>query len=366
MTTEALSTDADLVRDAARTALGRLAGFGRVMEVWASDTGFDRTLWQAVLEAGWLALDWTRPDEAMSQLHVLLDEMGRVGVATPFLQTTLAQLALDRVAGAAAVVTRLRAGAIGAVPRRPDGRPAAAIDGDAISVTGAMAEWAHLADVLVLPARAPGGLRLLALAGAAVAAGIRSARALDNERVGRVDFEGRLRAGDILLDEAIQPGTWADFLDLAALLRSAEMVGGARRMLELTASYVRERVQFGRPLGSLQAVQQACADMKILLDGADLAVAEAISFAAAGRPFTRQARVATYFCGEACTQIAVMGAHLHGGIGFTTEYPMHVFFRRAKAQQLRNGPVLDQLERAGDVLLAEPNVARRLGSEPLA
>ena len=129
-------------------------------------------------------------------------------------------------------------------------------------------------------------------------------------------------------------------LDLAMTAVAAEQAGAARACLEASAAYARERHQFGRPIGSFQAVKHKCADMLVKVELAQAAATEA-AHAAAGdpdaAPLPQAAAVAHAVCSESLMFVAAENIQVHGGIGFTWEHPAHLYFRRAKASQLMFG-----------------------------
>lgn len=242
--------------------------------------------------------------------------------------------------------------------------------GDSIRVSGrVVGEWAQLADTLVC--LAPMGPRgsgcprdeseVAAVALDATAPGVRIGprRSFDNERVALVELND-VEAG---VDDHLVPGgvlpvaDAAEALGAVRLVRAAELVGMAEKILEMTASYVTSRIQFGVPLGTFQAVQHACADVATLVHGARLATDEGLSDTSGtprtpGDTSTRKAgALAGYLAGRAAVAAAVTGAQLHGGVGMIRDYPLHFYYRRAKAMQLRLGSAAEQLEELAQVLV---------------
>ncbi|NEA63308.1 acyl-CoA dehydrogenase family protein [Streptomyces sp. SID12488] len=127
-------------------------------------------------------------------------------------------------------------------------------------------------------------------------------------------------------------------LDIATVGLAAEQAGGARRCLETSAEYARVRHQFGRPIGSFQAVKHKCADMLVQVELAEAASREAARLAAEGAAgFPVAAAVAHACCSRAYMFAAMENIQVHGGIGFTWEHPAHLYFRRAKSSQLLFG-----------------------------
>ena len=130
----------------------------------------------------------------------------------------------------------------------------------------------------------------------------------------------------------------AKVLDIASVALAAEQAGGARRCLEMSADHARVRHQFGRPIGSFQAVKHKCADMLVQVELAEAASREAARLAAEGSAdFPVAAAVAHACCSRAYMSAAMENIQVHGGIGFTWEHPAHLYFRRAKSSQLLFG-----------------------------
>jgi alkylation response protein AidB-like acyl-CoA dehydrogenase len=123
-------------------------------------------------------------------------------------------------------------------------------------------------------------------------------------------------------------------LDLAAVALAAEQAGGAGRLMQMSLDYAKLRYQFGRPIGSFQAIKHKLADMAFDVERMDSVVRHAASVAdrdPASLPVV--ARIAAVFCAEAYFRIAAENVQVHGGIGFTWEHPAHLYFRRAKSTE---------------------------------
>jgi alkylation response protein AidB-like acyl-CoA dehydrogenase len=137
-------------------------------------------------------------------------------------------------------------------------------------------------------------------------------------------------------------GTGADLLakvtDLAVVALAAEQVGGAQSCLEMSVEYAKERVQFGRPIGSFQAVKHKCADMLVQVESARSAAYYA-GWAASedNDELPIVAPLAKSYCSEAYFFAAAENIQIHGGIGFTWEHDAHLYFKRAKTSQLLFG-----------------------------
>ena len=127
-------------------------------------------------------------------------------------------------------------------------------------------------------------------------------------------------------------------LDLAAVGLAAEQVGGAQMVLEMAVQYAKDRVQFGRPIGSFQAIKHKCADMLLEVESAKSAAYYA-GWAASelNDELPSVASLAKAYCSEAYFHAAAENIQIHGGIGFTWEHPAHLYFKRAKSSELLFG-----------------------------
>lgn len=127
-------------------------------------------------------------------------------------------------------------------------------------------------------------------------------------------------------------------LHRSTALLCAESVGGAHKVLDMSVAYAKERIQFGRPIGSFQAVKHRCADMLVDVEMARSAMYYAAWAASADdSELPLAASVAKAYCGDAYTRVASSGIQVHGGIGFTWEHDMHIYFKRAKANEMLLG-----------------------------
>jgi alkylation response protein AidB-like acyl-CoA dehydrogenase len=136
-------------------------------------------------------------------------------------------------------------------------------------------------------------------------------------------------------------GGWpllASAIDRAKVALAAEMMGGAQKVLETAVAYTKVREQFGRPIGSFQAVQHKCANMMVDIEGAKSAVYYAAWAVSNGAPDAQTAAaVAKAAASDAYRRTAADGIQVHGGIGFTWEHDMHLYFKRAKSSEFTFG-----------------------------
>ncbi len=128
-------------------------------------------------------------------------------------------------------------------------------------------------------------------------------------------------------------------IERAAVAKCAEMVGGAQQVLNMTVQYAKDRVQFGKPIGSFQAIQQHCANMAIDVDANRFLTYEAAWAISEGLPCSMEASVAKAWVSDAYQRVMRLAHQIHGAIGFTMEHDLHLYFKRAEAAALDWGDV---------------------------
>lgn len=329
-----LSTRERALRDQAQAVLARLAPAEALNQLEESPDGFELELWRASVAAGWAGLD------SAVELGVVLVEHGRAAAASPLLQAALAMRAA-RIARDRRSEAEIETGHRAVLVIEPNGEASPWAAGEMLTGGPLTVEWAGQAELFLCAAGRAETSSLFAIEAGARGLRVEPAASFDSERIASVAFDHAMTriAGDL-------GGAYG--LDrlraLAGVLRAAEMLGGAERALELTVDHVKTRRQFGKPLGILQAVQHLCADVAMQLDGARLAVFEALWRVDRGLPFMREAVIAGWFTGRVAERATLTASQLHGGLGYVKEYPLHHYVRRAKAQALRLGSERGQLE----------------------
>jgi alkylation response protein AidB-like acyl-CoA dehydrogenase len=194
----------------------------------------------------------------------------------------------------------------------------------------------HTCDDVVVVARTPdaSGVSLFAVAASAPGLTRRPLATMDQTRKqARLLFSAA--PGRLIGTEGSGWSVMTQALDLAAVALAAEQVGGAQRVLEMSVEYAKQRVQFGRPIGSFQAIKHKCADMLMAVESAKSAAYYAAWTAAEGNDeLPVMASLAKAYCSEAYFQAAADNIQIHGGIGFTWDHPAHLYFKRAKSSEL--------------------------------
>ena len=195
----------------------------------------------------------------------------------------------------------------------------------------------HTADLVLVAARGEAGVSLFAVAGDAAGLSRRVLSSMDQTRkLARLDFAGT--PARLIGREGAGWPVVERVLDLAAVALAAEQVGGAQRCLDMSVAYAKERIQFGRPIGSFQAVKHRCADMLVAVEQSKSAAYYAGWCAAElDGDLPVAAAMAKSYCSEAYFRAAADTIQIHGGIGFTWEHPAHLYFKRAKSSELLFG-----------------------------
>jgi alkylation response protein AidB-like acyl-CoA dehydrogenase len=365
------STEHDELRQVVRKFLSERSPAGAVRRLMEAGESRDPEVWS--LLAGQLGLTGIAVPEQYggagygpAELAIVLEEMGGALLVAPYFATVaLAGQALTASGDEAAMARWLPGIADGSLTATlavaedsgtwelaevaAVARPA---DGDNCwTVTGAklFVIDGHTADLLLVVASAPDGPGVFAVEGGA--AGVESARldALDQTRaLASVVLTG---APAVRVGAGRDAAAWlSQVRDLALAALAAEQLGGAARCLDMAVGYAKVREQFGRPIGSFQAIKHKCANMLLDVECGRSAV-QAASEAAAGRqPDAPLAAVLAYaHCSRAFTRAAKECIQVHGGIGYTWEHDAHLYLRRAKSSELLFGPPARQRTRLAEL-----------------
>jgi alkylation response protein AidB-like acyl-CoA dehydrogenase len=195
----------------------------------------------------------------------------------------------------------------------------------------------HVANLVIVAARSAKGVSLFAVEGDAPGLTRTALPTMDQTRKqARLEFSDT-PAALIGADGEAEPGL-SKTLDLAAVALAAEQVGGAQHVLDASVEYAKTRIQFGRPIGSFQAIKHKCADMLLEVESAKSAAYYAAWAAAEDSDeLPVVASLAKSYCSEAYFHAASENIQIHGGIGFTWEHPAHLYFKRAKSSELLLG-----------------------------
>jgi alkylation response protein AidB-like acyl-CoA dehydrogenase len=352
------SDDQQMFRSAARSFLDERCASTAVRALWEEPRGESEAMWKDMAQLGWLGL--ALPEEhggsalGMVETAILLEEMGRAACPGPYFPTVLAALAVAD-AGTAAQKSRwlpaIATGAARATVALADGhgdwnpaslttRAERAGSGWRLSGVKPCVPWAHVADLVLVPARTSDGVGVFLLEPGTSGVRLAPHAAMDpGTRWVTVTLDGVTVAAEAVLGGA---GAGEDVvgatLRRGAVGAAAEMLGAARRCLDMSVDYARVREQFGQPIGSFQAIRHACADMLVDVENAHAATYYAAWAQDAGaEDAALAASVAKAYVGDAARRVCGQALQVHGGIGFTWEYDLHLYFKRAKALETMYG-----------------------------
>jgi len=355
-----LTEEQEMLKKAARDFLTDKCPKSFVKRMEESETGYSRELWQEMAELGWIGLAFPGKygggDMSFLDLAVLLEEMGRACLPSPFFSTVVLgglsilhlgseeqkQEYLPKIIRGQKILTlaltepgyhNYNASSVTVEAARHDGSYI-------ISGTKLFVADAHIADYLLCVARTKpqnevtvflidGKNPMIKYTVLKTIAGDKLCEVIFNQvPVSEASILGQLNQGWDGVQKIVQR---------AAVGKCCEMVGNIQRVLEMTVDYAKERKQFERHIGSFQAIQHYCADMVTDVDSARFSTYQAAWMLSEGLPCTKEVAIAKAWIGEASQRIFALAHQIHGAIGATIEHDLHYYTRRAKAAELAYG-----------------------------
>ena len=365
-----------MLRNLAREFLTRESTPRVVRTLMEEPSGFSEATWQQMADMGLhgLAIDPGYGGQGLGMVEqaLVLDEMGRAAYPGPYFATTVLAATAIAAGGQANQMARY-------LPDIANGRTKAtlAVIEDALSWAPAgirltaerrgpgfvlsgvkrFVPFAGTADLILVVVRtsdAADGTTVLAIPGDI--AGMRQTPTVEMDHTSKTStltFDGAAVDADAVIGE-IDRG-WdviGPVLQRAAIGAAAEMLGAARRCMEMSVEYAKVRQQFGQPIGAFQAIKHACADMLLEVENAHAATYYAAWAQDAGSPDAAlAASVAKAYVGDASRKVCGSSIQVHGGIGFTWEYDLHLYVKRAKHYEPLFGDADFHRERALQLLL---------------
>ena len=355
-----LSEEQEMLKRTARELLEQQCPKSLVRDMEEDEKGYSPELWKQFADSGFLGLPF--PEQyggtgfSFVDLAILLEEFGRALVPGPYLyNVALSGMAINDAGTEEQKQEHLPKIASGEsiftfAFTEPSGRwdaegvaLTATADGDDFILNGVklFIPDAHISDHMLVVARTSEsddpkeGITVFIVDSKnegistevlkTIASDKQCEVNLDNIRVSRSNVLGDVDQGWSIVEQALRRG---------AVAKCAEMVGNSEQVLEMTVEYAKNRVQFGRPIGSFQAVQHHCANMATDVDGSRFITYQAAWKLSEGLPCDKEISMAKAWVSEACRRVDGLGHQVHGGIGFTKEHDMQLFFRRAKQAEL--------------------------------
>jgi alkylation response protein AidB-like acyl-CoA dehydrogenase len=377
------SEEEQMLKNVAREFLEAEVTTALVREMELDDLGYPPALWKKMADLGWLGM--ALPEQyggqglPLTYLGLIIQEAGRVLAPVPLHSTSVAALTiveagtdqqkqdiLPAVSEGAMVLTwavaerdpRL-------IPETMTLQAAADGDGWVLNGTKMFVDNFVVAQRCLVAARtspasdANQGISLFLVdpngSGVAQTALITLAK----DKQSRVDFTDHRIEGAALVGEIDQGWPLVEaMLDRATALLCCQMTGAARKDAEMAIEYAKNRVAFGRPIGSFQSVQHMLADMILHVDGGEMLTFEALWKMDQGLPASVEVSQAKSFCNEKCESVVRTSQVIHGGIGFMMEFDLHLWFRRVTSWTMRLGTTYDHRARIASALLDVPGKVR--------
>ena len=355
----AFTDDQTLLKNSARALLDEHCKPEHVRAMQEDARGYGEALWGEMAKLGWLGLPF--PEQyggaglGLVELALLHEEMGRVAYPGPFLATVVLGGLPLLLGGSAAqkekwlpAIASGRARVTAALQEEsldwnPASIAATAVRADAgwtISGVKRFVPWAQAADAVLVPARTAEGVSLFIVDPKASGVTLRPTTGMDlTTKWSELTLGGVAVGADALVGPAGGAGPLLDSaLRRAAVCASAEMLGAARRSLDMAVGYAKVREQFGQLIGTFQAIRHKCAEMLMEVENSHSAVYYAAWALENG---AEDAAVAASICksyvSDSARRVCGEAIQVHGGIGFTWEYDLHLYFKRAKSLEVQFG-----------------------------
>ena len=362
--------DQELIRSTARQFLDDRLGLPIVRDLMMTDVGFERGMWKEMADLGWTGLaiseEFGGAGYGLTEVSVLMEEMGRTVTPGPFLASSILATTAIQNAGTDAQQSEWLPGlasgeTIGTIaffegPRdwlmsRIATQALPSGDGWVIDGVKGYVLDGHLADLMVVAARIGEEVGLFVIETDGRGVEINQTPVLDPTR-----RQAEVRLSDVrvgsqaLLGGGPSPDAIRRTLLVGTTALASEQVGGAQQCLEMSVEYAKTRHQFGRPIGSFQAIKHRCAEMLMKVESAKSAAYHAARVADDQEGFTLASHLAGSVSSESYVWAAAETIQIHGGVGFTWEHDAHLYLKRAKASSLVLGDPRFHRDRLGRTL----------------
>jgi len=366
-----------MLKTSARDFLENECPKNLVRDMIEDEPGYSPELWKKMAELGWQGLvfpeEYGGSEMSFLDLSVLLEEMGRALVPGPFVPTVVLagraiaaagsqeqkQEFLAPIAGGDMIMTLALTEPNGGL-KAADVTVKATPAGDNFTINGTklFVPDAHVADYILCVTRTrdgankEDGITLFLVDARADGISIEVLKTMTGEKLCEVVFNNVTVPSKNILGEPDKGWPIVQkVLQEATVAECAWMAGGARWVLETTLDYAKERIQFGVPIGSFQAIQHKCADMAVEVEGATSLVYYAAWAVSENDPgATMAAHVAKAWCSDIYKHCSFEGVQIHGGIGFTWDHDLHLYLKRAKAAEVAYGDANYHREKVAQLL----------------
>lgn len=359
------SEEQELLRNSVADFCAKECSQEFLYKMWEDPLGYSEDMWKKMAELGWLGVLFDEKYNGLGlnfvDLTVILEEFGKALLPSPFISTVilfgqsllyggsedqktkyLSKIASGNLIGTLALLEESAGFEAQDIAMKADSSG----DGYVLNGEKLLVPDAHISGAMIVPARtesldnAKDGITLFIVDSDMPGIAIKPQKTLDmlrrlsdiefnDVRVGSQNILGKVGEGWPILEAVMQ---------VACTALSIEMVGGAQKALDLSVDYAKVRQQFGKPIGAFQGVKHKCAEMLLQLETARSAAYYAAWTISEDSPDKKTATsVAKAWCSDACRMITGEAIQVHGGIGFTWEYPLHMYFKRAQAGEVSFG-----------------------------
>ena len=352
-----------MLKSSARAFLEQECPSSMVRALEEDPRGYTLEFWRKMADLGWLGLPFPQQfggmDLSYFDLVILLEEMGRVLLPGPFFSTvvlgglTLLESGSDEQKSD--LLPKIAQGSI--ILSLAITEPSALYTASGVQLQATLRDSsyvlngtklfvpdAQIADMIIVATRTQEstdkttGITLFLVNPETEGITITPLETIAGDKQAEMNFTNvHVPASAVLGNVDHGWDTLSHVISLAAVAKSAEMLGGADRVLDMTVEYLKQRVQFGRPIGSFQALQHHCANMATAVEGCRFVTYQAAWRLSQGLPSTREVAIAKAWVSDAYRKVCALAHQSHGAIGFTSEYDLQLYTRRAKAAELAYG-----------------------------
>lgn len=377
------SEEEQMLKNVAREFLEAEVSTSLVREMELDGLGYPPALWKQMADLGWLGM--SLPEQYGGQglplvyLGLIMEEIGRVMAPVPLHSTMVAALTVDSdgtdqqkqdilpaVADGKMVLTwAVHERDARLIPEAMNLEAKADGDGWILNGTKMFVDNFVVAQRCLVACRtspasdANQGISLFLVDPNGTGVNQTALVTLAKDKQSRVDFKDHRIESAALVGEIDQGWPIIEaMLDRGTALLCCQMVGAARKDSEMAIEYAKNRVAFGRPIGSFQSVQHMLADMLLHVDGGEMLTFEALWKLDQGLPASVEVSQAKAFCNEKCESVVRTSQVIHGGIGFMMEFDLHLWFRRVTAWTMRMGTTYDHRAKIASALLDVPGKVR--------
>jgi len=350
-----------MYQDSARDFFVKECSFDLLREIFSTEEGYSKEHWNKIAHLGWTGMiigeEYNGIGGTFLDLCPIIEEMGRSMFPGPFLVTAVSAAALISKEGDERIkkkilplisdgkaIVSIAIGETGTEAAPEDIKTTAKRTDDGYILNGSklFVPYAHVSDYIIclaLDESVPGGgLTLFMVDGNSSGLECTPIPTFSVDKYSKVDFkEVKTKQRDIIGTPGMGWEAAEKLMTFAAASACVQMIGGMERVLEMTVDWVKNRKQFGMPIGSFQAIQHHCAEMAIDVESSKFITYQAAWKLSKTFDAKREVSMAKAWTGDAYQRLTATAIQVHGAMGFTEEYNLHYYYKQAKSLQLMHG-----------------------------